>query len=164
MSREAQDEFALSSQQKYQKAKKMRNFENEIVPIKIVDRKSEKVLSEDEFPRAETSLDGLAKLKPCFVSASEKGSVTAGNASGINDGAALVMLMKRKLAIKHNLIPLVRIVSWSQVGNEPMLMGVAPIESIKLAVSDKKYVYSNSNLNMCYFYYIIVEQSKLVYG
>lgn len=132
--REEQDRFALLSQQKYQNAFKNNNFKNEIVPVKIADRRSEKIIADDEFPRADTSAESLAKLKSCFVKESEGGTITPGNASGINDGAALVMLTTLEEAKNRNLNPLVRIVSWAQHGCEPLLMGVAPIEAIKIAV------------------------------
>jgi acetyl-CoA C-acetyltransferase len=104
------------------------------VPVKLVLKKEEKLMSEDEFPRPETTLESLVKLKPCFVSQAEGGTITAGNASGINDGAALLMLASLDEARLRNLKPLVRIASWSQCGCEPMLMGVAPIQAIQLAV------------------------------
>lgn len=131
ISREDQDKFALNSQLKYQTAFANNAFVNEIVPVKIVEKREEKLIVKDEFPRANTSLAALEKLKPCFVSS---GTVTAGNSSGINDGAALLMLTSLNEAKKQNLKPLVRIVSWAQHGNEPMLMGVAPIQCIQKAV------------------------------
>lgn len=131
ISREDQDKFSLSSQQKYQAAFTINAFENEIVPVKVIEKQEEKLITKDEFPRANTSLSALEKLKPCFV---KGGTVTAGNSSGINDGAALLMITSLTEARKRGLKPLVRIVSWAQHGNEPMLMGVAPIECIKKAV------------------------------
>ncbi|CAF0809604.1 unnamed protein product [Brachionus calyciflorus] len=135
ISREDQDKFALESQKKYQNAYENNAFVNEIVPVKILDRKVEKFILKDEFPRENTSLEALGKLKPYFVPLNEGGTVTPGNSSGINDGAALLMLTSLEEANNRNLKPLVRIVSWAQHGNEPMLMGVAPIEAIKKAVS-----------------------------
>ena len=102
--------------------------------MKIADRSGEKIVDSDEGPRADSSIEGLKKLKPCFIPLAEGGTVTAGNASTINDGAAFVMLASAQAAKEKNLTPLARIVSWAQHGNEPMLMGVAPIEAIKLAV------------------------------
>ena len=129
MSREEQDKFAFGSQQKYKTAFENNIFQNEIVPVKLVIRKEEKLIKTDEYPRPETTLEGLNKLKPCFQS--DNGTVTPGNASGINDGAALVMLTSLSEAKKRNLNPLARIVSWSQYGMEPLLMGVAPIQAIQ---------------------------------
>lgn len=113
--------------------------------MKIVIRKDEKVLSEDEFPKPDTNLDSLKRLRPSFASVEEGGSVTAGNASGINDGAALVMITSLQQAKKRGLAPLVRIVSWAEHGGEPLYMGVAPIEAIKKAVCYLIYIVSVSN-------------------
>ena len=97
-------------------------------------KKEEKLMSEDEFPRPETTLENLSKLKSCFLPQAEGGTVTAGNASGINDGAALLLLSTMSEARAKNLTPLVKIVSWSQHGGDPMLMGVVPIQAIQDAV------------------------------
>jgi len=132
VSRQEQDIFAFRSQQKYKTAFEKNTFQNEIVPVKILIRKEEKLIKTDEYPRPETTLEGLGKLKPCFQT--DNGTVTAGNASGINDGAALVMSTSLREAKIRNLKPLARIVSWSQYGNEPLLMGVAPIQAIQEAV------------------------------
>jgi len=132
VSREAQDEFALQSQQKYKRAFEDNVFQAEIVPVKIATRQGEKVISVDEFPKLDTTLQTLQKLRPCF---STPGTITPGNASGINDGAALLMLTSVKEARERNLQALVRIVSWAQCGNEPMLMGVSPIQAIQSAAS-----------------------------
>lgn len=134
ISREEQDRFALASQSKYKKAAENQSFKDEIVPIKLVVRKEEKLILTDEYPKPETSLDGLGKLKPCFQSDTHDGTVTAGNASGINDGAALVMLTTVDEARQRQLNPLARIVSWHQCGCEPLLMGVAPIKAIQECV------------------------------
>lgn len=96
-------------------------------------QKKETLVKDDEFPKSDSSKEGLSKLRPCFKSS--EGTVTAGNASGINDGAALIMLCNRSEANTRNLKPLVRIVAWSQHGCEPMLMGIAPIEAIQKAVA-----------------------------
>jgi acetyl-CoA C-acetyltransferase len=132
VSREEQDTFAFKSQKKYKNAFDSNFFKEEIVPIKLKIRREEKILSQDEYPRMETTLEGLAKLKPCFLK--ESGTVTPGNASGINDGAAMVQMCSLHEAKLRNLQPLCRIVSWAQYGAEPMLMGVAPIECIKKAL------------------------------
>ena len=102
--------------------------------MKIVAKREEKQICEDEFPKPNTSLEALSKLKSSFVPASDGGTITPGNASGINDGAALLMLTSLKVAREKRLKPLVKIVSWSQHGNEPMLMGVAPIQAIQDAL------------------------------
>ena len=115
------------------------------VPVKIVVKKEEKLMSEDEFPRPETNVESLAKLKACFIPQAEGGTITAGNASGINDGAALLMLASADEAKNRNLQPLVRIVSWAQSGCEPMLMGVAPIQAIQMAV-----LFTNLLINCMY--------------
>ena len=99
--------------------------------MKIKIKNEEKSISVDEHPRAGTSVESLKKLRPAF---DNKGTITAGNASGINDGAALLMLTSLKEARTRHLKPMVRIASWAQIGCEPMLMGVAPIQAIQLAV------------------------------
>lgn len=132
VSREDQDKYALDSQLKYAKALKNANFQNEIVPIKLKVKNEVRIIETDEFPRPNTSLEGLSRLKPCFA---ENGTITAGNASGINDGAALVMITTYQEAKSRGLSPLVRVVSYAQCGDEPLLMGVVPIQTIKQAVS-----------------------------
>jgi acetyl-CoA C-acetyltransferase len=129
--REAQDLLAYTTQTKYQEALKTKQFINEIVPVEIQKNKTNILITEDEHPRANTSLTSLANLKPCFQ---KDGTVTAGNASGINDGAALLMLCKASEAKSRNLTPLVRIVSYAQYGCDPIYMGIAPIETIKIVL------------------------------
>ncbi len=99
--------------------------------MRVKDRREEKLITADEYPKPNTTIDSLKRLRACF---NESGTVTAGNASGINDGAALLMLTSATEAKVRKLKPLVRIVSWSQSGNEPILMGVAPIEAIRSCV------------------------------
>lgn len=123
ITRKDQDNFALSSQIKAQRAQKKGNFKNEIVPIKN--------FKIDEHPRNGMTIEKLRKLKPSFK---KNGTVTAGNASGINDGAAAVLLMEEKEAEKRNLKPLARIVSWATCGIEPSLMGAGPIPASKKAL------------------------------
>ncbi len=106
-------------------------FEFVLVAVRVKDRREEKLITVDEYPKPNTTVDSLKKLRACF---NESGTVTAGNASGINDGAALLMLTSASEAKIRQLKPLVRIVSWSQCGNEPILMGVAPIQAIKSCV------------------------------
>jgi len=131
ISREAQDIFALQSQKKASNAIKNNRFIDEIVPIKIVTRGLETNFVEDEFVKHTTTIDTLNKLRPVF---NKDGSVTAGNASGINDGAAALLLVSEEVLIKYNLTPLGRIASWAQAGVEPELMGIGPIPASKMAL------------------------------
>jgi 3-oxoadipyl-CoA thiolase len=131
ISREAQDKFAYGSQQKAKKAMEMGRFKEEIVPVRLVDRKgNETWITEDEHPRPETSLEKLGTLKPLF----KDGSVTAGNASGVNDGASALLLMSRQKADELGLKPLARYVSSGVAGLEPAIMGVGPIEASRKAL------------------------------
>ena len=128
ISRGDQDNFALSSQVKVDKAIKEKKFENEIVPVIISEQNKFK---KDEHPREGMTIERLKKLKPSF---NTNGTVTAGNASGINDGAAAVVLMSENEAKRRNLNPLVKIVSWATCGVDPSLMGSGPIPSSKKAL------------------------------
>jgi 3-oxoadipyl-CoA thiolase len=131
ISREAQDQFAFSSQQKAKKAMEQDRFKEEIVPVRLVDRKgNETWVTEDEHPRPETSLDKLGTLKPLF----KDGTVTAGNASGVNDGASALLLMSREKADELGLKPLARYVSSGVAGLEPAIMGVGPIQASRKAL------------------------------
>lgn len=131
ISREAQDQFAYSSQQKAKKAMEQDRFKEEIVPVRLVDRKgNETWISKDEHPRPETSLEKLGALKPLF----KDGSVTAGNASGVNDGASALLLMSREKADELGLKPLARYVTSGVAGLEPEIMGVGPIEASRKAL------------------------------
>ena len=124
-SRQSQDEFALESQQKTEAAQKSDFFRDEITPISIPQRRGDDIIFDsDEFPRHTTSMDSLAKLRPAFA---KDGTVTAGNASGINDGAAAVMVMSASKAQELNLKPMARIVSYSSAGVDPSIMGTGPI-------------------------------------
>ena len=131
VTREEQDKFALKSQEKAIKAQKENKFENEIVNFKIKSKKAEIDFNKDEHPREGINLDALKRLKPVFK---KEGTVTAGNASGINDGAAAVTLMSEDEAIKRKLQKLVSIKSWASCGVEPSLMGTGPIPSSKRAL------------------------------
>ncbi len=131
LSRAEQDEFALASQQKAEAAQKAGRFDEEIVPVTIRSRKGDEVVKVDEYPRHGTTMDALAKLKPAF---NKEGTVTAGNASGINDGAAAVVLTTAKEAARRGLKPLARIVSWAQAGVDPAIMGTGPIPAAKAAL------------------------------
>jgi acetyl-CoA C-acetyltransferase len=131
ITREMQDEFALGSQHKAEAAIKAGKFKDEIVPITIKDRKGDIVVEQDEFPRFGATLDALAKLKPVFQ---KDGTVTAGNASGINDGAAVVILMTAKEASARGITPLARIASWATAGVDPAIMGTGPIPASRKAL------------------------------
>ena len=131
ITREAQDSFALRSQEKALKAQKEDKFKNEIVTLKIKSKKTGINFNKDEHPREGINLETLSRLKPAFK---KNGTVTAGNASGINDGAAAVTLMSSEEAIKRNLKKLVSIKSWASCGVDPALMGTGPIPSSKKAL------------------------------
>lgn len=130
ISREAQDQFALASQQKYASAHHGNKFTEELVSISISKGKEVIEFSKDEFPR-ETSFEKLASLKPAFK---ENGSVTAGNSSGINDGAAACLIASENAAKKNSLKPLARVVSMSIAGVEPAYMGVGPVPAVQKAL------------------------------
>ena len=131
VTREQQDKFALSSQEKALKAQKENKFNEEIINFKIKSKKSEIDFKKDEHPRESINLEGLSRLKPVFK---KNGTVTAGNASGINDGAAAVTLMNSDEAEKRGIKKLVSIKSWASCGVDPSLMGTGPIPSSKKAL------------------------------
>ena len=131
ITRDDQDKFAVASQNKAEAAVKGGRFKDEITPVTIQSRKGDVVVDTDEFPRFGATLDGMAKLRPAF---SKDGTVTAGNASGINDGAAAVVLMTADEAKRRGLTPLARIVSWAQVGVDPAIMGTGPIPASRKAL------------------------------
>ena len=134
ITRQAQDEFALRSQQLADAAYKEGRLQEELVPVPLKDRKGEpsgETLSEDDHRRPQTTMEGLAKLKPAF---GKNGTVTAGNASGIVDGAAAVVVMSLEEAGKRGLKPLGRIVGWGIAGVEPKLMGRGPVPATKIAL------------------------------
>ena len=131
ITREEQDKFALKSQEKAIKAQKENKFKDEIVSLKIKSKKAEVDFNKDEHPREGINLETLSRLKPVFK---KNGTVTAGNSSGINDGAAAVVLMSNEEAINRNLNSLVSIKSWASCGVDPALMGTGPIPSSKKAL------------------------------
>jgi acetyl-CoA C-acetyltransferase len=131
LSRDEQDKFALASQNKAEAAQKAGRFKEEIVPFTVSGRKGDIVVDSDEYIRSGTTLDALAKLKPAFT---KDGTVTAGNASGINDAAAIVVLMSAKDAAKRGLTPLGRIASWAVAGVDPAIMGTGPIPASRKAL------------------------------
>jgi acetyl-CoA C-acetyltransferase len=124
ISREDQDAFAAASQQKAEAAQKAGTFADEITPVTIKTRKGEDVVEADEYPKHGTTADALAKLRPAFA---KDGTGTAGNASGINDGAAAVVVMSAAEADRRGVEPLARIVSWASAGVDPAVMGTGPI-------------------------------------
>lgn len=130
ITRKDQDEFALFSQQKNDKAQKNGKFKDEIISL-LIDEKGDNIFEVDEHPRPGMTIERLQKLKPSFK---KNGTVTAGNSSGINDGAAAVVLMNGEEAEKRNLKPMARIVSWATCGVEPSLMGSGPIPATKKAL------------------------------
>jgi acetyl-CoA C-acetyltransferase len=131
ITRQQQDEFAVGSQNKAEAAMKSGRFKDEIVPVLIKTRKGDTVVDTDEYPKAGVTMDSIAKLRPAF---DKEGTVTAANASGINDGAAAVVLMKASEAAKLGHTPLARIVSWANAGVDPKIMGTGPIPSSRAAL------------------------------
>ncbi len=131
VTRKDQDKFAFDSQSKALKAQKENKFDDEIVPYEIQLKKGNTIFNKDEHPRATTSLDTLSRLRGAFK---KDGTVTAGNASGINDGAAAVILMSKEEAEKRGLKPLAEIKSWASCGVDPSIMGTGPIPSSKKAL------------------------------
>ncbi len=143
VSREEQDAFAAASQQKAEAAQKAGRFEDEIAPLTIATRKGEIVFDTDEFPRHGTTAESLGNLKPAFQ---KDGSVTAGNASGINDGAAAVMMMSASKATELGLEPIARIKAYSSAGVDPAIMGSGPIPASRLCL--KKAGWDVSDLDL----------------
>ena len=131
ISKEDQDQFATESQNKTENAQKKNHFNNEIIPIEIKSKKETIEFNSDEFPRHGTTFDKINSLKPVFK---KEGTVSAGNASGLNDGSAAVILMKESKANELNLKPLARIVSWATVGVDPTIMGIGPVPAVKKAL------------------------------
>jgi acetyl-CoA C-acetyltransferase len=131
ITREMQDEFAVASQNKAEAAQKGGKFKEEIAPVVIATRKGDVVVEQDEYIRAGATLDQVVKLKPVFA---KDGTVTAANASGINDGAAAVILMSATEAERRGLEPLARIVSWAHAGVDPAIMGTGPIPASRAAL------------------------------
>lgn len=149
ISREEQDQFALESQEKAAKALENHRFADEIVPVSVPQRRKDPlIVTTDEYPKVDTSLEKLQQLRPAFLP--KEGTVTAGNASGINDGAALLMLMTEEKALELGLTPLVTIESYASAGVAPELMGTGPIPATQkalkkagLTISDLDLVESN---------------------
>ncbi len=143
ITRGQQDEFAVKSQNKTEAAQTAGKFKDEIVAVTIKSRKGDVVVDTDEYPKKGVTLDGLSKLRPAF---DKEGTVTAGSASGINDGAAAVVLMKASEAAKLGKTPLARIVSWAQAGVDPSIMGTGPIPASRAAL--KKAGWKHDDLDL----------------
>ncbi|MDH6267551.1 acetyl-CoA C-acetyltransferase [Rhizobium sp. SG_E_25_P2] len=131
LSRDEQDAFAVASQNKAEAAQTAGKFKDEIVPFVIKGRKGDTIVDADEYIRAGATMDALAKLRPAF---DKEGTVTAGNASGLNDGAAAALLMTEEEAVRRGITPLARIVSWATAGVDPKIMGTGPIPASRKAL------------------------------
>ncbi len=143
ISRLEQDEFAYFSQKKAEAAQKNNRFLEEILPVALKKKEGEVIFNSDEFIRKDITMEGLAKLKPAFE---KDGTVTAGNSSGINDGAAVLLLMEKKIADSLKLTPIAKIVSYSQVGVDPNIMGIAPVTAVKKALAKANWNIGQLNL------------------
>ena len=143
ITREQQDEFAVRSQMRAEAAQKAGRFTDEIVPVVVKSRRGDTTVDTDEHPKHGTTSEVLAKLRPAF---DKNGTVTAGNASGINDGAAAVVLMTKEDAARRGLKPLARIVSWATAGVDPAIMGTGPIPASRMAL--KKAGWSAGDLDL----------------
>src|SRR5262249_16148011 len=131
ITREEQDRFAVASQNKAEAARKSGKFKDEIVPVTVTERKGVKVISQDEYIREGVTYESVSGLRPAFE---KDGTVTAANASGLNDGAAALVLMSSEDAKKRGLTPLARIVSWASAGVDPKIMGIGPIPASRAAL------------------------------
>jgi acetyl-CoA C-acetyltransferase len=143
ITRQQQDEFAVASQNKAEAAQKAGRFKDEIAPVTVKSRKGDVVVDTDEYPKPGVTMDSIAKLRPAF---DKEGTVTAANASGINDGAAALVLMKASEAAKLGKTPLARIVSWAQAGVDPAIMGTGPIPASRAAL--KKAGWKKEDLDL----------------
>lgn len=143
ITRQQQDEFAVRSQNKAEAAMKAGKFKDEIAPVTIKSRKGDIVVDTDEYPKAGVTLEGISKLRPAF---DKEGTVTAASASGINDGAAAVVLMRASEAAKLGKTPLARIASWAQAGVDPKIMGTGPIPASRAAL--KKAGWTHQDLDL----------------
>jgi acetyl-CoA C-acetyltransferase len=143
ITREEQDRFAVASQNKAEAARKAGKFKDEITPVTIKTRKGETVFADDEYIKEGVTYDSVAKLRPAF---DKEGTVTAANASGINDGAAAVVLMSLEEASKRGITPLARIVSWAHAGVDPSIMGTGPIPASKKALEKAGWTVNDLDL------------------
>lgn len=132
ISREQQDEYALSSQLKAVSAIEAGKFKQEIVSVEVKKRRETVLFDTDEYPKPEATLSGLAKLRPAF---DREGTVTAGNASGINDGASAIVVASESAVEKYNLVPIAEVVSYAQSGLAPEIMGLGPVEAVSKALA-----------------------------
>jgi acetyl-CoA C-acetyltransferase len=143
ITREEQDRFAVASQNKAEAAQKAGRFKEEIAPVTVASRKGDIVVDQDEYVRPGTTLDAVSKLKPAF---SKDGTVTAGNASGLNDGAAALVIMSASEANRRGLTPLARISSWATAGVDPKIMGSGPIPASRKALEKAGWKVSDLDL------------------
>ena len=143
LTRDDQDQFAVGSQNKAEAAQKAGRFKDEIVPFTIKGKKGDTIVDQDEYIRHGSTMDAMTKLRPAF---DKEGSVTAGNASGINDGAGAVVLMTEEEAARRGLTPLVRIVSWATAGVDPQIMGTGPIPASRKALARAGWSVSDLDL------------------
>ncbi|XP_071819533.1 acetyl-CoA acetyltransferase, cytosolic-like isoform X1 [Apostichopus japonicus] len=145
VSREDQDNFSLQSQLKTEKAQTEGHFNDEIVPVSVKVKKNTIEVTTDEFPRKGSKIEGFTKLRPAFIQ-DGTGTVTAGTSSGINDGAAAIILMSKIEADKRGLTPLAHVVAWAQAGVDPSIMGTGPIPAIKKALDKASWKISDVDL------------------
>lgn len=143
ITREEQDEFAFQSQMKAKAAVETGRFRDEIVPVEIPDKKGTRLFDTDEHPRFDVTLEALSKLKPAFK---PDGTITAGNASGINDGGSAIVLASRSYVERKGIKPLARVVSWAQAGVDPMRMGIGPVPATELALKKAKLSFQDIEL------------------
>jgi len=143
LSREEQDAFAVSSQNKAEAAQKAGKFKDEIAAVTIKGRKGDTIVEDDEYIKHGVTIDGLAKLRPAF---DKEGTVTAANASGINDGAAVTVLMSEAEASKRGITPMARIVSWATAGVDPQIMGTGPIPASRKALAKAGWTVNDLDL------------------
>jgi len=143
ISRDMQDEFAVASQNKAEAAQKAGKFKDEIIPFTVKGRKGDTIIDSDEYIRAGATIEAMAKLRPAF---SKEGTVTAGNASGLNDGAAAVLVMSAAEAERRGLTPLARIASYATAGLDPSIMGVGPIFASRKALEKAGWKASDLDL------------------
>ncbi|SDE25397.1 acetyl-CoA acetyltransferase [Massilia sp. PDC64] len=143
ISRQEQDEFALQSQLKAEAAQKAGKFKDEIIPIEIASKKGTTVFDTDEYPKHGATLEGLASLRPAF---NKEGTVTAGNASGLNDGAAAVIMMSASKAKELGLTPLARIKAYSSAGLDPAIMGMGPVDAARQALERAGWTHEEVDL------------------
>ena len=143
ITRADQDAFAMASQQKAAAAVAAGRFQTELAPVTVKGRKADVAVDKDEYPKPDTTLEALAKLRPAFA---KDGTVTAGNASGINDGAAALVIMTSEEAARRSIAPLARIVSWATAGVDPAVMGTGPIPATKRALAKAGWAVADLDL------------------